>query len=257
VMEDVIRELIHNEWQPGAKNEMWDQVLCDSTLFSSAMGRKIGVDCMKLHSRDFFHACPDFSTELKEVEVSGNVVVCNAVFTATHQNFYSCTETDGSGVIVQSDFCEKFAGLVPKGARFVQPVELFFVFERGKINRIAIQEDPLLLCRQLGIDVIVEEEEPGVLREREYLFLMKQVRNTFGLGEREAVCLALSFSSFSAKLVAEVLGVSHRTVEAHLQGCYQKMGCHCRQQGLEFVLEKGMLALFHELSLIILKMQNY
>lgn len=97
------------------------------------MGRNI--DCMKLHSRDFFHACPDFSTKLKEVEVYGNVVVCDAVFTATHQNFYSCTETDESGVIVQSDFCEKFAGLVPKGARFAQPVEVFFVFDQGKISR--------------------------------------------------------------------------------------------------------------------------
>ena len=256
-MENLIRELIETEWQPGAKNEMWDQVLCDSTLFSSAMGRKIGIDCMKLHSSDFFHACPDFSTEVKGIEVCGNVVICDAVFSATHQNFYTCTDTDASGVIVQSDFCEKFSGLAPIGSKFIQPVEIFFVFEGDKINRIAIQEDPMSLCSQLGIDVVVQEETPGVLVGREYLFLVKRARETFGLGEREAACLALSLSSFSAKFVGEVLGISHRTVEAHLQGCYQKMGCQNRQQCLDLVLERGLLSLFHEMSLMILKMQNY
>lgn len=255
-MKDVVRELIHLEWQVGAKNEMWDSVLTDSTLFSSAMGRKIGIDCVKLHSKDFFHACPDFCTEVKKMQVFGNVVVCDAVFTATHQNFYTCTETDASGVIIQSDFCEKFAGLTPKGKKFVQVVELFFVFERGKIMRIAIQEDPLSLCRQLGIDVKVEKADERVLWKREYEFLVGKVRSTFGLGERETLCLALSFSSLSAKFVGEVLGISHRTVEAHLQGCYQKIGCQNKQQCLEAVVQRGMLSIFHEISLIILKMQN-
>jgi DNA-binding CsgD family transcriptional regulator len=122
--------------------------------------------------------------------------------------------------------------------------------------RIAIQEDPLSLCRQLGIDVVVEKVDEKVLWKREYEFLLGKIRPTFGLGEREAVCLALSFSSFSAKFVGDVLGISHRTVESHLQGCYQKMSCQNKQQCLGLVVERGMLSIFHELSLIILKMQN-
>ena len=254
-VEKKIRDLIHLEWGAHAKNEMWDEVLIKNSLFCTIMGRKIGVDSVKNHSCDLFHAFPDFQTRLKNIEVFGNLVICDVEFVASHQNFFLSENSSNDGIIIKSDFCEQFSKLRPSGTKVVQPAELFFVFDQEKIVRISIQEDPLSLYRQLGLHVETEKpcQKSSLLRERN--FLIKKLQDCFEvLSMKEITCLALAFSGFSAKFVAAILGVSFRTVESHWFHSYQKLDCNGKQQCLEMVMERGILYLFHELSMVCLKL---
>ncbi|CCB90256.1 helix-turn-helix transcriptional regulator [Simkania negevensis] len=91
--------------------------------------------------------------------------------------------------------------------------------------------------------------------KREGDFLVKKLRDYFKvLSAKEIVCLALAFSGFSAKFVAEILEVSYRTVESHWFHSYQKLRCNGKQQCLEIVIEQEALSLFHELSVVCLKL---
>lgn len=254
-MKQRIRELIDLEWGAHAKNEMWEDVLSQNPMYSTIMGRKVGIGCIKNHSCELFHAFPDFQTHLKNIEVFGNLVICDVEFIASHQNFFRCEESSDEGVIIKSDFCKQFSKLKPSGTKLVQPAELFFVFDRGKIVRISIQEDPLSLYRQLGLQIEVEKSCPKTSLKREGDFLIKKLRDYFKvLSAKEIVCLALAFSGFSAKFVAEILEVSYRTVESHWFHSYQKLRCNGKQQCLEIVIEQETLSLFHELSAVCLKL---
>lgn len=48
--------------------------------------------------------------------------------------------------------------------------------------------------------------------------------------KRESQCLALLQKGYSAKLTADTLHISQRTVEGHLQRIYEKLGCHSKDE---------------------------
>jgi DNA-binding CsgD family transcriptional regulator len=54
-----------------------------------------------------------------------------------------------------------------------------------------------------------------------------------GITEREAEVLGVVASGFSDRATAELIGVSERTVQKHLQRCYRKLGVHGRRHAAE------------------------
>ena len=60
------------------------------------------------------------------------------------------------------------------------------------------------------------------------------------LTDRETEVLRLVAKGLTAKQVAERLGVSHRTVENHVQNTLQKLQLHNRVQLVRYALDKGL-----------------
>jgi DNA-binding CsgD family transcriptional regulator len=54
-----------------------------------------------------------------------------------------------------------------------------------------------------------------------------------GVTQREAQVLAVIAAGFSDRAAAELMGISERTVQKHLQRCYHKLGVHSREQAVE------------------------
>ena len=50
---------------------------------------------------------------------------------------------------------------------------------------------------------------------------------------REAQVLAVIAAGFSDRAAAELMGISERTVQKHLQRCYRKLGVHSRERAVE------------------------
>jgi DNA-binding NarL/FixJ family response regulator len=62
-----------------------------------------------------------------------------------------------------------------------------------------------------------------------------------GLTSRESICLFYILRGKSNKQIALTLGISQRTVEAHVVNVKNKLQCHSRSQLIENSLTKGYL----------------
>jgi len=68
------------------------------------------------------------------------------------------------------------------------------------------------------------------------------------LTKREIQCLSCNLFGFSAKQIACILPISHRTVEAYLQKALHKLSCFSKLACLEKMHNLGVLWDWHELA---------
>jgi DNA-binding CsgD family transcriptional regulator len=54
-----------------------------------------------------------------------------------------------------------------------------------------------------------------------------------GVTRREAQVLAVIAAGFSDRAAAQLMGISERTVQKHLQRCYRKLGVHSREEAVD------------------------
>lgn len=214
----------------------------------------MGIESFISDCHDWAEAFPDFSTTIKSMEEYRNLVICHIDRAGTHENVYRSTNPDKKTILTTSDFFTSIEDLPPTGRRYQEPAKLIFAFEKGKIAQLIIEEDPGALLQQLGL----HPEPQGSTMENDMHLSAKTLNAAMNtaLTLREMECVALGFCGFSAKHSAEILKISHRTVETYLHQAYHKMGCFNKQQALESMYEKRLLMLWLDLGKMFLITKN-
>jgi len=75
----------------------------------------------------------------------------------------------------------------------------------------------------------------------QYSFILDSHYHDFGLSERQAECLFLLLRGKSSKVIANILGLSYRTVEGYINEIKIKMGCDSKAQIIERAISEGLL----------------
>lgn len=81
-------------------------------------------------------------------------------------------------------------------------------------------------------------KKTDVSNSRGIHFLDKQ-RSTFGLSQREAECLFYMVRGKTVKKIAEILGISDRTVETYTERLKNKFNCHSKSDLIEVAIKIG------------------
>lgn len=99
-----------------------------------------------------------------------------------------------------------------------------------------------------------EYQEQSMLCKNKFLLIEKIKEKILpALTSREVESLGLNLIGFSAKQIGEILRISFRTVETHLQQALHKLNCFSKLQCLEIMLEKKLLTMWQDLGKLLIK----
>ena len=250
------KEFIGECWHGNTNKDAIFDFLTPNCLHQKTIGKCIGTESFLADCDDWARAFPDYSTEIKEVELYRNVVVIDVQRRGTHLERYLSTNPDKNTILSKSDFFTSIEKLEATGIQYNLPAKLFFSFSRNHISQIVIEENPFDMSIQLGL-LAKSKRNPSINGDLDYD--KKTVANAISkslqinLTSREMECLALTFCGFSAKHISEVLKISHRTVESFLANAYQKLDCFGKQQVLEMMYETQVIMLWLDLGKLILQ----
>lgn len=241
-------------WKADFSEEAVSEFLSKSCIHQKSIGRCIGSESFISDCYDWSKAFPDYGTDILSINTCQNAVVMDVMRFGTHQEVYGSSNKSKETVLTKSKFLSGVVGADPTGITYRQPAQLIFVFQGKKITQVSIDEDPHALSEELGLDC----RGPKASLETEIKRTVYAINQTLKaeLSIREIEVIALSFCGFSAKHIAELFHLSHRTIETHLQHAYQKLGCFGKQHALEMMFENDLLTLWLELGkLVVQKMR--
>lgn len=252
----VVQDFIAECWHSNTNRMFISDFLSKNCLHQKTIGKCIGKKSFLSDCNDWASAFPDYTTQVSHIQKFRNLVICDVIRTGTHLNRYQSTNVNQKTILGQSDFLCRICNMKPTGVRYQLPAQLIFGFEGNQISQILIEEDPFALSEQLGLlkngKNFIVNKIPSSLDDRS--LLMDALNQALGisLSMREMECLAIGFCGFSAKHIAEILHISHRTVESFFHHAYQKLGCYGKQETLELMYKNQLLTLWLDLEKLLL-----
>ena len=64
-------------------------------------------------------------------------------------------------------------------------------------------------------------------------------KHFYKLSDREVDCLYYTIQGLPAKVIAQTLCISHRTVESYLRSIKNKLDCNTKQELIDIALDQG------------------
>ncbi len=255
---DLVKDFIENCWLANFDSSCISEVLSENCLHQKSIGKCIGIDSFISDCQDWSKAFPDYGTRIQKIKTYKNFVICDVQRFGTHLDIYESTNPDKKTILSTSSFFKEIEGLPPTGNSYLLPAKLIVAFEKNKISQIIIEEEPEGLIQDLKIGNV---DEAAIANDNSLLdiqTLSRFLQHAFdtSLTRREVECIALGFCGFSAKHIAEILQISFRTVESHLQNGYIKLDCRGKQEMLECMYESKMLTLWLDLGKLLLLLRR-
>ncbi|WP_079891591.1 ester cyclase [Simkania negevensis] len=253
-----VRDFVYNFCSDSERENCLNELFSPNLMYRMITGKRVGNHVCLSDFNDWFRAFPDWSVKLVETEEYENTVVATVEAQGTHLGQFEDTTEEEGVVLSTSEFLYDFPKMNPTKKVVKCRLETIYVFGGDQIERFSVYADEVSFAHQLGLKPVLppSTEYLDLCEEKSCLF--KHLKETLvcNLSERELECLILAVCGFGSKYTAEILGLSYRTVEAHLHACYQKTGCFGKQDCLELFIARGLLAVLHELCRILLKLKD-
>ena len=222
-----------------------DEILTDNTFVSTEFGSSIGKEGVKQNFRDYFEIFSDISIEIVNTFTSSsqdNIALYQFKQTATHNGY--------------------FKGIPPSGQEVIIDTSFMYRIDENKIVDYHVSADWTSLLKQICPDATFDYNEilsrPVLYREDKTICTrFSELDSTRALSAREVECLALWINGKSAKGIAIILGLSHRTIEFYLSNATKKMDCTNKQQLIDKIINLNIKHLFdRQLECIYLRINS-
>ena len=252
----IVRDFIHNFCSYSGRKSCLNEFFSPNLMYRMITGKRVGNHICLSDFNDWFRAFPDWSVKLIETEEYENTVIATVEAKGTHLNHFEDMADEEDAILSTSEFLYDFPQMNPTKRKVKCRLESCYVFRGDKIERFSVYADEVSFAHQLGLKPALSpsNEHFDLCEDKKRLFGYLEAILSFGLSEREWMCLIFAICGFGSKFSGEIFGLSFRTVEAHLHACYQKMDILGKQDCLELIIERGLLSVVHELCRILLRL---
>lgn len=246
----IVRQFINECWHAHYDPQCLYESLSETCLHKKTIGRCYGIDTFQSDCDDWGNAFPDYSTQILKIEEFNNLVIVDVLRFGTHQHKYQSTNSKKDTALKPSHFLSVIEEIQPTKASYRLPAKLIFTFEKERITQVIIDEDPMGMHIALGLPQKPDGNQRETINYIDFATVREKVAFycSSPLTKREIQVVALTFCGLTAKHVAEKLHLSHRTIETFLQTAYAKFRINGKQDLIEYMYEKYLLAFWIDLG---------
>ncbi|MGA8164699.1 MAG: LuxR C-terminal-related transcriptional regulator [Waddliaceae bacterium] len=240
-------EFTEEYWNKKTEDPSLLNLFSENFIYRTIVGSRVGKESYHTHGENWKHAFPDWVFTITHITEVKNAVMVECNCKGTHLNLYKDTDKKDN-IVSKTRFLNEFQMHQPSKITTVQSLEAIYIFGKSSVEHVWICGDEAFYRKQLRMG-----QHPGGGTASTSLCKNINAQIKTPLTKRELECLSLGFYCYTAKDIARMLGISHRTVETHHHQAYQKLGCSHRQQCLDLMSSLNLLPLFRELADFILK----
>ena len=214
-----------------------DDFCTNKIITSSPFGKSIGITELKASIAEWSSYFPDLAYKETDVISANDTTVIKWVCNGTHQKRFMVLEPTGNRAHYDGVCILYFNN--NKITDYYSNTNLFSILQQLGANETS---QLIPLTRRQNIDILLNE-----------LKKLKQNEDQAPLTDREVEVLSFYLNGKTAKHIANILGLSHRTVQTHIHNSMLKLNCSTKSDLFDMANASDMINLFNDFYRLVLK----
>lgn len=251
----ILYDFINEIWNKKNHNEDVFSVISDQIICNAIVGKSFGKKAFLDTITSWAKAFPDYKQKILKFEQYGNVINCQAFDTGCHLGIYSNPSHSKSKNFESNSIGYLLTKKEPTKKEVKYHIDLSFVFIQNKIILCQMNgTDTVNLAKQLGLVMLTNRSlKNRLFHQEEELIQILQNQSHPHLTKKEVTCLCFYLQGHSAKQIGQMLKISYRTVQTHIDRALMKLDCNSKFQFLENTIQNEAIHLWRHLYNLLLE----